>query len=76
MWDSVSRVAPTSTYDQPMPAPQTTRELRPAARINAEIRALVRATKGRRWTQAERALYGLLLEEWAAAVEKETAAAA
>jgi hypothetical protein len=44
--------------------------VRPAAVVNAEIRALVRGAQGRAWTQAERALYGLLLEEWAAATAR------
>lgn len=49
---------------------------RPAAVVNEAIRALVRRAHGRRWTQAERALYGLLLEEWAAAVGREEVATA
>jgi hypothetical protein len=44
--------------------------------VNEAIRALVRAASGRRWTQAERALYGLLLEEWAVAVRAEVVEAA
>jgi hypothetical protein len=39
--------------------------------VNAAIRAIVVRAQGRPWTAAERALYGLLLEEWAVAVEAE-----
>jgi hypothetical protein len=39
--------------------------------VNAAIRAIVVRAQGRPWTAAERALYGLLLEEWAEAVEAE-----
>lgn len=49
---------------------------RPAAVVNEAIRALVRRASGRRWTHAERALYGLLLDEWAAALRAEDVAAA
>lgn len=37
---------------------------RPAAAVNEAIRAIVVRAQGRAWTVAERALYGLLLEEW------------
>lgn len=40
---------------------------RPAAVVNQAIRAIVVGAQGREWTFAERALYGLLLEEWEAA---------
>ena len=42
--------------------------VRPAAVVNESIRAVVRGAQGRQWTYAERALYGLLLEEWEAAL--------
>lgn len=45
--------------------------LRSAAVVNEQIRALVVRARGRRWTHAERALYGLLREEWLAAVERD-----
>ena len=32
--------------------------------MNAAIRAIVVGAQGRAWTPEERALYGLLLEEW------------
>lgn len=38
--------------------------VRPAAVVNAAIRAIVVGAQGRAWTPEERALYGLLLEEW------------
>jgi hypothetical protein len=38
--------------------------VRSAAVVNAAIRAIVVRAQGRPWTTAERALYGLLLEEW------------
>ncbi|NUS22741.1 MAG: hypothetical protein HOV92_00735 [Streptomyces sp.] len=41
--------------------------VRSAAAVNEAIRALVRGARDREWTWAERALYGLLLEEWEAA---------
>lgn len=50
--------------------------VRSAAAVNEAIRALVRGAVGRRWTVAERALYGLLLEEWAAAERAEVVEAA
>lgn len=56
-----------------IPAPAV---VRPAAAVNAAIRALVVRASGRRWTQAERALYGLLLEEWEQARRAEEMVAA
>jgi hypothetical protein len=50
--------------------------VRSAAVVNAAIRAIVVGAQGRPWTVAERALYGLLLEEWAAAVRSEVVEAA
>jgi hypothetical protein len=44
--------------------------------VNAQIRAIVVRAQGRPWTQAERALYGLLLEEWEQAVRAEMTTAA
>lgn len=45
--------------------------VRPAAVVNAQIRAVVVGAQGRPLTPEERALYGLLLEEWAVAVRGE-----
>lgn len=56
-----------------IPAPAV---VRPAAAVNATIRALVVRASGRPWTPEERALYGLLLEEWAQAVAREEMRAA
>jgi hypothetical protein len=50
--------------------------VRSAAVVNEAIRAVVVGAQGRRWTQAERALYGLLLDEWAAALREEVVEAA
>jgi hypothetical protein len=50
--------------------------VRSAAVVNEQIRAIVLGARGRRWTVAERALYGLLLEEWAAALRDEVVEAA
>jgi hypothetical protein len=50
--------------------------LRPAAVVNEAIRALVRGAQGRKWTQAERALYGLLIVEWETARRAEMVKAA
>jgi hypothetical protein len=44
--------------------------------VNESIRALVVGAAGREWRQAERALYGLLLEEWEAAMRGEVVEAA
>lgn len=58
------------------PNSPATGRVRPAAVVNEAIRAIVVRAQGRRWTQAERALYGLLLDEWAAAVRAEMVTAA
>lgn len=50
--------------------------VRSSAVVNEAIRAIVVGARGRRWTQAERTLYGLLLEEWGAAVRAELVEAA
>lgn len=50
--------------------------VRSSAAVNEQIRAIVRRAQGRQWTVAERTLYGLLLEEWAAAVRAEVVEAA
>ncbi|MFJ2000240.1 hypothetical protein [Streptomyces chartreusis] len=39
--------------------------------MNRAIRAVVRGARDRAWTQAERALYAQLNEEWLSAVERE-----
>jgi hypothetical protein len=44
--------------------------------VNEEIRALAWRARGREWTPEERALYALLLEEWAAALRDEVVEAA
>jgi hypothetical protein len=44
--------------------------------VNREIRSIVVRAQGRPWTHAERELYGLLLDEWAAAVRAEEMAVA
>jgi hypothetical protein len=44
--------------------------------VNEAIRSLVRRASDRRWTQAERALYGELRDEWMAAVQAEMVKAA
>lgn len=49
---------------------------RPAAVVNAAIRALVHRARGRRWTQAERALYAVLRDEWVDAMRDEMTEAA
>lgn len=46
------------------PIPSDLVRPRPAVVVNEAIRALVHRASGRPWRQAERALYGLLLEEW------------
>lgn len=58
------------------PHPPASGSARSADVVNAAIRAIVVRAQGRRWTQAERALYGLLLEEWEAAVRAEIVEAA
>lgn len=45
--------------------------VRPSAVVNAEIRALVRASWGRPFNDGERAVYEALLEEWTVAVAAE-----
>jgi hypothetical protein len=46
--------------------------VRSAAVVNAAIRAVARRASGRAWTHAEQALYRLLVDEWVAAVARET----
>jgi hypothetical protein len=46
--------------------------VRSAAAVNEAIRAIARRASGRAWTHAEQALYRLLIEEWVAAVARET----
>lgn len=58
------------------PNPPAPGLVRPAAVVNEAIRAIVVRAQGRRWTHAERTLYGLLLDEWAAAVRAEEMSAA
>ena len=58
------------------PTPTAVGLPRPAAVVNQAIRAIVTGAAGRSWTQAERALYGLLLEEWEVAVRGEVGEAA
>lgn len=50
--------------------------VRPAAAVNEAIRAVVRGASGRAWTQAERALYEQLRDEWVAAMRSEVVEAA
>lgn len=50
------------TPDLPSPG-----SVRSPADVNQAIRAIVVGAQGREWTFAERALYGLLLDEWEAA---------
>jgi len=59
-----------------MPPTLAPGSVRSAAVVNTEIRAIVVRAQGRAWTHAERALYGLLLEEWAVAVRAEEMTAA
>ena len=58
------------------PNPQASGLSRPAAVVNDDIRALARAAWGRPFTDEERAVYGLLVVEWDAAVRAEIVAAA
>lgn len=58
------------------PNPPAVGRPRPAAVVNEAIRAIVRGAVGREWTRAERTLYGLLLDEWAAALRAEELATA
>lgn len=53
------------------PNPSRPGPSRSAAVVNAAIRAVVRGAQGRQWTQAERALYDQLRDEWVAAVRAE-----
>lgn len=50
--------------------------VRSSAAVNEDIRALLVASWGRPFTDEERAAYGLLLEEWATAVQAEVVKAA
>ncbi len=58
------------------PTPPAPGQPRPAAAVNEAIRAIVVGAQGREWTWAERALYGVLLEEWEAARRAEMVKAA
>ncbi|MDX3243681.1 hypothetical protein [Streptomyces sp. ME18-1-4] len=58
------------------PNPTDRGSVRSAAVVNEAIRAIVTRAQGRAWTQAERALYGLLLEEWELARRAEMTTAA
>jgi hypothetical protein len=58
------------------PEPLAYGSVRSAAVVNEAIRAVVVGAQGRRWTVAERDLYGLLLEEWSAALRDEVVEAA
>lgn len=49
------------------PSPEPSGLVRSAAVVNEDIRRLARGAWGRPFTDAERALYGMLLAEWAAA---------
>lgn len=50
--------------------------VRPAAVVNEAIRTVVRGARNRAWTQAERALYEQLRDEWVAAMRDEIVKAA
>lgn len=58
------------------PTPPVSGSVRSSHEVNEAIRAIVLGARGRAWTYAERALYGLLLEEWAAALQAELVTAA
>ena len=58
------------------PTPSPRGSVRSAAAVNETIRAIARGAQGRDWTPAEQALYGLLLEEWVAALRAEEMAVA
>lgn len=58
------------------PTPIGCGSVRSAAAVNEAIRAVVVRAQGRPWTMAERALYGLLLEEWEQARRAEMTTAA
>ncbi len=53
------------------PTPPPVGVVRPAAAVNEAIRAVVRGARDREWTQAERALYAELNDEWVTAVALE-----
>ncbi len=53
------------------PNPSAPGVVRPAAAVNEAIRAVVRGARDREWTQAERALYEQLRDEWVTAVARE-----
>ena len=50
--------------------------VRAAAVVTEAIRAVGRGARGRAWTQAERALYEQLRDEWVAAMRDEVVEAA
>ena len=58
------------------PEPFRPGSVRSADAVNAAIRAVVWGARDREWTQAERALYELLVAEWLAALQAEMATAA
>lgn len=58
------------------PNPQVPGSVRPADVVNEDIRALARSAWGRPFTNEERALYELLVVEWAAANRAEVVEAA
>lgn len=58
------------------PNPLAPGGVRSAAVVNRAIRAVVRGARGRAWTQAERALYEQLRDEWVAAMRDEVVEAA
>lgn len=58
------------------PTPSDPVRVRPAEAVNDLIRAVVRGARASGWTQAERALYGELRDEWVAAVQADMAKAA
>ncbi|MFI6251531.1 hypothetical protein [Streptomyces sp. NPDC051016] len=58
------------------PTPARSGSVRPAAVVNAAIRAIVVRAQGREWTWAETALYRVLVEEWETARRAEVVEAA
>lgn len=58
------------------PNPLAIGRVRSSAAVNEAIRALLLRSWGRPFTDDERVAYGLLLEEWAAAVQAEMVEAA
>jgi len=58
------------------PNPSAPGSVRPAAVVNAAIRAVVAGARDRAWTQAERALYEQLRDEWVTAMRDEVVEAA